>query len=79
MMTYDPEDWTEMLAQFEKAIPNLTITKGALIQTELEKAKAQLRNVPTIEQLQAQSIRSRQVGRDGATLCYSNENICAVT
>ena len=28
MMTYDPEDWVEMQAEFEKAIPNLTITSG---------------------------------------------------
>jgi hypothetical protein len=32
----------------------LTITKDAVIQAELEQAKAQLKNVPTIEQLQAQ-------------------------
>lgn len=43
-----------MQAEFEKAIPNLTITKDALIQAELEKAKAQLRNAPTIEQIQSQ-------------------------
>jgi hypothetical protein len=54
MMTYDPEDWVEMQAEFEKAIPNLTITKDAIIQTELEKTKAQIRNAPTIEQIQAQ-------------------------
>jgi predicted nucleotidyltransferase len=54
MMTYDAEDWLEMQAEFEKAIPNLTITKDALIQAELEQAKDQLKNVPTIEQLQAQ-------------------------
>lgn len=54
MMTYDPEDWVEMQAEFEKAIPNLTITKDAMIQAELEKAKAQLRNAPAIEQIQAQ-------------------------
>lgn len=54
MMTYDPEDWQEMQQEFvEKAIPHLTITKDALIQAELEQAKAQLKNVPTIEQLQA--------------------------
>ena len=52
MMTYDPEDWAEMQQEFEKAIPNLTITKDAVIQAELEQAKAQLKNVPTIEQLQ---------------------------
>ena len=54
MMTYDPEDWAEMQAEFEKAIPNLTIAKDAIIQAELEKAKAQLRNAPAIEQIQAQ-------------------------
>ena len=54
MMTYDPEDWSEMQAEFEKAIPNLTKTKDAMIQAELEKAKAQLRNAPAIEQIQAQ-------------------------
>ena len=54
MMTYDPEDWAEMQQEFEKAIPNLTITKDAVIQAELEQAKAQLKNVPTIERLQAQ-------------------------
>ena len=54
MMTYDPEDWQEMQQEFEKAIPHLTITKDALIQAELEQAKAQLKSVPTIEQLQAQ-------------------------
>jgi hypothetical protein len=43
-----------MQAEFEKAIPNLTIAKDAIIQAELEKAKAQLRNAPAIEQIQAQ-------------------------
>jgi len=43
-----------MQAEFEKAIPNLTITKDAMIQAELEKTKAQLRNAPAIEQIQAQ-------------------------
>ena len=54
MMTYDPEDWTEMQEEFEKAIPNLTITKDAMIQAELEQAQAQLKEVPKIEQLQSQ-------------------------
>jgi hypothetical protein len=54
MMTYDPEDWAEMQAEFEKAIPNLTITKDAMIQAELEAAKAQLKSAPAIEQIQAQ-------------------------
>jgi hypothetical protein len=42
-----------MQQEFEKAIPSLTITKDAVIHAELEQAKAQLKNVPTIEQLQA--------------------------
>jgi hypothetical protein len=52
MMTYDPEDWAEMQQEFEKAIPSLTIAKDAMIQAELEQAKAQLRNVPRIEEIQ---------------------------
>jgi len=60
MMTYDPEDWTEMQAEFEKAIPNLTITKDAITQAKLEEAEAKLKNVPTIEDLQKQ-IRSMQL------------------
>jgi hypothetical protein len=54
MMTYDPEEWAEMQEEFESAIPHLTITKDAVIQTKLKEAEAQLKNVPTIEQLQAQ-------------------------
>lgn len=54
MMCYDPEDWAEMQSEFQKAIPNLTITKDAIIQAELEKTKEQLRNVPSMERLQAQ-------------------------
>jgi len=61
MMTYDPQDWAEMQQEFEKAIPNLTITKDALIQAELEQAKAQLRNAPTIEQVQAQLKKAEEV------------------
>lgn len=52
MMTYDPEEWAEMQAEFEKAIPNLTVTKDAVIQAELDQAKAQLKNVPRIEEIQ---------------------------
>ena len=64
MMTYDPEDWLEMQAEFEKAIPNLTITKDAAIQAELEQARAQLKNVPTIEQLQAKVKEAEQTKKD---------------
>ena len=53
MMTYDAEDWAEMQQEFEKAIPRLTITKDAMIQAELETAKAQLKNIPKIEQIQS--------------------------
>jgi len=60
MMTYDPVDWEEMQAEFEKAIPNLTITKDAIVQVELEKVKQQLKNVPTIEQLQADLKKERE-------------------
>jgi len=60
MMTYDPEDWIEMQAEFEKAIPHLTITKDAITQTKLEEAEAKIKNVPTIEDLQKQ-IRSIQL------------------
>jgi hypothetical protein len=49
MMTYDPEDWGEMQAEFEKAIPNLTITKDALVQTQLEETKTQLKNITTTD------------------------------
>jgi hypothetical protein len=52
MMTYDPEEWAEMQAEFESAIPHLTITEVAIVKTKLEQAQAQLQNVPTIEQLQ---------------------------
>lgn len=52
MMTYDPEEWAEMQAEFEKAIPKLTITKDAITQTKLEEAEAKLKNVPAIENLQ---------------------------
>jgi hypothetical protein len=60
MMTYDAEDWAEMQQEFEKAIPHLTISKDALIQAELEQAKAQLKNVPIIEQLQGQLKESEE-------------------
>jgi hypothetical protein len=43
----------EMQAEFEKAILNLTITKDAMIEAELEKTKSQLKNVPTIEEIKA--------------------------
>ena len=59
MMTYDPEDWAEMQAEFEGAIPHLTITEAAIVQTKLEEAENKLKNVPTIEDLQKQ-IRSMQ-------------------
>lgn len=52
MMTYDPEEWEEMQQEFDKAIPHLTISKDAMIQAELERAKAQLKNVPRIEEIQ---------------------------
>lgn len=54
MMTYDPEDWTEMQAEFEKTIPHLTITEDAITQAKLEEVEAKLKNVQTIEQLQAE-------------------------
>jgi hypothetical protein len=53
MMTYDPEDWVEMRAEFERAIPHLTIAKDAIIQAKLEEAEAQLKKMPTIEELEA--------------------------
>lgn len=53
MMTYDPEDWEEMEQEFEKAIPHLTLSKDAKLQAELDRAKEELRNVPTVEKLQA--------------------------
>jgi hypothetical protein len=51
MMTYDPEEWAEMQAEFEKAIPTLTITKDAITQAKLEEAEAKLKKVPKIEDL----------------------------
>jgi hypothetical protein len=78
MMTYDPEDWVEMQQEFEKAVPHLTITKDALIQAELEQAKAQLKNVPTIEQLQAQLRETEeQKEKQMQTMALEFENIKA--
>jgi site-specific recombinase XerC len=61
MMTYDPEDWTEMQAEFEKAIPQLTITKEALIQAQLEETKTQLENIPTTEDREQIKIELEQM------------------
>jgi hypothetical protein len=61
MMTYDPEDWTEMQEEFEKAIPNLTITKDAMIQAQLEETKTQLKNVTTTDDREQIKIELEQM------------------
>jgi hypothetical protein len=73
MMTYDPEEWSEMQAEFENAIPHLTITEAAIVKTKLEEAENKLKNVPSIEDLQKQiqNLQS-QVTRSQADLWYHN-------
>jgi hypothetical protein len=61
MMTYDPEDWAEMQAEFEKAIPNLTITRDAMIQAQLEETKIQLKNVTTTDDREQIKIELEQM------------------